>query len=81
MNRNQKYKNAKYLIFTYWETTTQNGSSICGSLYLDYYPETEDEAIKMLEQEKSKESHNKFPCENTTYNYGYHLNNKVWWTG
>ena len=81
MSNNEKYANANYLIYTAWETKMPNGGKVCGSLYLNYYPETEEEAKDMLEQAKTRsdEFHKKFSCSNTTRRHGYHQNKKEWW--
>ena len=81
MSNNKKFAKANYLIYTALETKMLNGAKICGSLYLDYYPETEEEAIEMLEQAKSRSDkfHKNLSCSNTIYRYGYHSNRKEWW--
>jgi hypothetical protein len=81
MSKNQLHAEAEYLIYTSWETKMPTGATVCGSLYLDYYPKNEDEAKEMLELAKKNSQlfHEKYPMKNTIYRYGYHLNNTIWW--
>jgi hypothetical protein len=67
-----KMSNTTYLVYTSWTTTMPNGGTVGGSLYLDYYPETEQDAIKIVEQFQKQ---SKITMKNTIYRYGYHLNN------
>ena len=77
----QKYAKAKYLIYTAFEVKKPNSSTIGGSSYYKLYPETEEEAKIMVEQVKKRaeEFHAQFPTRDTTYRYGYHLNQIEWW--
>jgi hypothetical protein len=81
MSTNQKFAKAKYLIYSKFETKTKNGGTICGSLYLNYYPNTEEEAKMMIEYEKNKylRINEKYVSLNSVRYYGYHLNNPEWW--
>ena len=74
---NNKMNNTKYIVYSSWETKMPNGGSVCGSLYLDYHPDTEDKAKEAVEdaRKKSEEFHKKFPSKGTKYQYGYHLIN------
>ena len=77
----QKYAKAKYLIYSAFQVKNSNGSTIGGSNYYNLYPESEEEAKIMLEEVKKKaeEFNAKFPSKDTTYRYGYHLNQTEWW--
>lgn len=72
---------AKYLIYSSWETKLPSGGTVGGSLYYNVYPNDESEAIEMLEKVKKNadEFHAKYPDNNTKRRYGYHLNRSEWW--
>jgi hypothetical protein len=84
MDTVQKFAQAKYLIYSSWETRLPSGGTIGGSLYYNLYPNNEYEAIEMLEKVKKNatEFNAQYPYLNTDTKrrYGYHLNQNEWWS-
>jgi hypothetical protein len=82
MSNKEKYAKCKYLIYSCFTTKLKYGGSISGSHYYNLYPNTEEEAKEMLAiaQKKSEEFYTIFGGKDTTYRYGYHLNNPDWWS-
>jgi len=82
MSTKEKFAKAKYIIYSKFETKTESGGKICGSLYLNYYPNTEEDAKIMVEHEKNKylKICEKYVDPKSVRYYGYHLNNSDWWS-
>jgi len=76
MDTIQKFAQAKYLIYSNWETKLPSGGTVGGSLYYNVYPNNKSEANEMLEKIKKNgdEFNVKFPRQYTKRQYGYHLN-------
>lgn len=78
------YASSKYLIYTCWETTTEQGGKIAGSLIHPLVAQTEAEAeahIAVLAQKGSAFDRD-FPLSATreTRRYVYILNRPEWWS-
>lgn len=82
MDTVQTFAQAKYLIYSSWETRLPSGGTVGGSLYYNLYPNNEYEAIEMLEKvrKNADEFNAQYPSPDTKRRYGYHLNRSEWWT-
>jgi hypothetical protein len=79
------YASSKYLIYTCWETTSEQGGKIAGSLIHPLVAQTEAEAEAHIATlaEQGAAFDRDFPLSATreTRRYVYILNRPEWWPG